>query len=575
MMQLANSKQPKLPERYIVDELIACSDRSSVYAAQDSYSNEKVAIKIFDRSAASVYMQEAAICLELDHPGFVTCRDSFYTTEGIGVIVYDFMSSGTLSELLQSRNGNLALSECRDCLNQMLVALSYLHRLGWIHSDIKPENVFIQISDDGAFNYIIGDVGGCCRAAAAMDGDIGHGTPAYSAPEVLLREQSATSDLYSLGILGYHISVGSLPFIGSINEIQKQHLAGRIRLADIQDGGYREILLSLLHRDPKSRLSCAEDVQYLIDGVYRRENNTTLSHTQIATNKTSESYGIKCHKKPTKISHQKGFGGRSLLIEYHNISDVISPDWRRTTVYSPLGAQWDKEYGLISLGPNGVRSCNPEFQIYQETLSFGDTHAKLVAAKANQVFWANDYQYNFTDLNENSATKSKAHVNEGLIFKRYACIVDKGIAVTEGALNQFMCLYSNNLAQLASFEFPGTIINISDSAEELFIITLDSSNAYLYGVWSINLRDNVVREIKLTTQIRSWHSNAQGLFVLMKAGAIVKVSAKGNRTLGTTTHQDIAAFSVSEIDEDYALIVELRADNYLLEYHTFQKVMEN
>jgi serine/threonine-protein kinase len=116
-------------------------------------------------------------------------------------------------------NGALAYDETRRTLLEVARALAFAHERGVVHRDIKPDNILIN-QEDG--RVMVTDFG---IARAITDGadarltatGMAIGTPAYMSPEQSMgeREVDGRSDLYSLGIVGYQMISGELPFNAS------------------------------------------------------------------------------------------------------------------------------------------------------------------------------------------------------------------------------------------------------------------------------------------------------------------------------------------------------------------------
>src|SRR5947209_9192081 len=150
----------------------------------------------------------------------------------------DWSSDVCSSELGESlgvrlaREGAWPVDRSVRVLRDVADALAYAHARGVVHRDIKPDNILI---DRASGRPMVTDFG-IARAAAGetrltLTG-VAVGTPAYMSPEQAVgeREVDGRSDLYSLGVVAYHMLVGEPPFkAGNTPGMLMKHVAERPR----------------------------------------------------------------------------------------------------------------------------------------------------------------------------------------------------------------------------------------------------------------------------------------------------------------------------------------------------------
>src|SRR2546423_13013204 len=211
-------------DRYRIVEAIGQGGMGRVYKALQSPLDRVVALKILgaghDREPTfnKRFSPEASVTAKLTHPNTITLYDYGRTEDGIFFIAMEFLDGRTLSQAMQ-QEGPLAQERVVHVAQQICRSLREAHALGIIHRDLKPANVmllrqhddhdFVKVLDFGLVKFFHGDnpEGDITNAGTFM------GSPHYIAPEQA-RNQSPDQrcDIYSLGVLLYHMLVGRVPF---------------------------------------------------------------------------------------------------------------------------------------------------------------------------------------------------------------------------------------------------------------------------------------------------------------------------------------------------------------------------
>ena len=246
-----------------------------VYICQDVDDQEKVAVKTyrdadrwFNPLVRNRYRQEALAWVGLEpHPNLVEAR-SIREIDGAVHIFMEFAPGGDLRNRLQC--GPLPLPSALEIGIQVCEALQVIHRHGILHKDLKPENVLF----DEQGHAKLGDFG----LAASLYGDNLKevaGTIFYMAPELIGQGQvGKTADLYSLGVLLYEMLSGVLPFLGTLDEIERQHLSvPPVPLTERDaslDANLERVVLACLAKDPAARPQSAQELENQLKQCYRR-----------------------------------------------------------------------------------------------------------------------------------------------------------------------------------------------------------------------------------------------------------------------------------------------------------------
>ena len=148
--------------------------------------------------------REATALSSLEHPNIVRC---FGVHEPVYVLM-EYLQGPRLSEFIRSRpDGRLSVSDSIRVAIHLGAALEHIHGKGFLHLDVKPDNVVIVHGRPVLFDF------GSLRVRTAARPQQVHGTDPYIAPEELLLEQAGVSaDVFSLGVTLYEMLTGKLPF---------------------------------------------------------------------------------------------------------------------------------------------------------------------------------------------------------------------------------------------------------------------------------------------------------------------------------------------------------------------------
>jgi eukaryotic-like serine/threonine-protein kinase len=198
----------------------------AVYRAWDMRLDREVALKLLRRQEsahsreASAVIDEGRMLAQVRHPNVVTVHGADRSAGRVGLWM-EFIQGQTLEHLLRER-GPFGAGEATLIGLDVCRALSAVHRAGLLHRDIKAHNV---MREHGG-RIVLMDFGTGVEAADPADSADGlAGTPLYLAPEVLDgQEARVASDIYSVGVLLYHLVTGSYPVYGNdVQEIRARH----------------------------------------------------------------------------------------------------------------------------------------------------------------------------------------------------------------------------------------------------------------------------------------------------------------------------------------------------------------
>src|SRR5215207_9631859 len=264
------------PEYWILGEL-GRGGTAIVYLARDRATGEEVAIKLIrpkyleDEEAIARFAREARFVTELAHPNVVGVhRVLDLGASGIALVMAHIDGRTLKQVILEERP--LPQEVVVDVVRQVAAALAAAHRMGIIHRDVKPENIFID-SDGRA---LLADFG-VARSMTAdtqltMNG-VAIGTPSYMAPEQIDGDSiDGRADVYSLGLVAWEMLTGHRPWEGeslyAVLYHQRHHELPSVRelRPDITDR-LADAIAGASEKDPAARWQNMDELIDALDGA--------------------------------------------------------------------------------------------------------------------------------------------------------------------------------------------------------------------------------------------------------------------------------------------------------------------
>jgi serine/threonine-protein kinase len=182
----------------------------------------------------------------------------------------EHVDGGTLESSLDAE-GRLACKTALEVLRGVLGALETAHEQGILHRDVKPANVLL--GKDGAVKLTDFGLGGRSWEEAKPTDGVTSGTPLYMAPELLQgRVASVRTDLWSVGVLAYHMLSGRPPFEGrNLAEVFAAVRTARpARLGPPVPRRLERWIRGCLAREPAGRPACARDALAALEAACGR-----------------------------------------------------------------------------------------------------------------------------------------------------------------------------------------------------------------------------------------------------------------------------------------------------------------
>ncbi len=202
--------------RYLIIDRVGGGGMGVVYKALDTELHRTVALKVLpphlckNPDYLSRFRAEAQAHARLNSPHVVALYSMMDLPAGV-VLVLEYVAGETLDQRIRCQ-GPLPVAEATRMMQQALIGADHIHRMGVVHRDLKPGNIFI--AQDGSIKIV--DFG----VAKLMDGRDHQrgtmvGTLLYMSPEQINgRETDWRSDIYTLGITLFEAVTGRLPFEG-------------------------------------------------------------------------------------------------------------------------------------------------------------------------------------------------------------------------------------------------------------------------------------------------------------------------------------------------------------------------
>lgn len=255
---------------YTILEPLGEGGMASVFLAHEASFDRTVAIKVMashlvkDSHYGERFLREARIVAKLSHPHIVPVYE-------VGVagdhhfLVMEHLTGGDLTSRISK---GLSTDEALQILCDIAGALDFAHAKGYVHRDIKPDNILFR--EDGS--AVLTDFG--IARPRETDVRITHtgtvvGTPKYMAPEQSQGKiLDGRADLYSLGIAFYEMLVGTVPYTGKdAVAVALQHIREPVPRLPDHLVAFQALVDRLMAKDPDRRFQTGADIISAVDAL--------------------------------------------------------------------------------------------------------------------------------------------------------------------------------------------------------------------------------------------------------------------------------------------------------------------
>ncbi len=271
---------PEVAENQIVDNRyrvlgrVGSGGMADVWCAEDTHLQRKVALKVLhhrfaqDQEFVERFRREAESAAGLQHPNVVGVFDRG-GVNGTYYIAMEYLEGRTLKDLIEA---GLTPAAAVGLVRQILEAARFAHRHKVVHRDLKPQNVIV----DAEGHATVTDFG-IARAGVSEITQTGSvmGTAHYLSPEQAQGlDVTASSDLYSIGVILYQALTGAVPFEGEstvavalkqVSEVPQRPSALNPQVSPALDA----VVMRALAKDPAQRFADAESFIAALDAAER------------------------------------------------------------------------------------------------------------------------------------------------------------------------------------------------------------------------------------------------------------------------------------------------------------------
>src|SRR6266516_4502865 len=300
---------------------------ASVFKTWDHRVERIVAIKVLrsldknDSRAVERFRREARAAAALAHPNAVTIYD-FVEEVGQYFLVMEYIHGPTLKQLIGQRR-QLQAREAIEIAAQVCAVLQVAHTRGYIHRDIKPQNIMLAWSGGNAAGGL-GDGGAWVKltdfgivrvaeTAGLTNSGIVLGTADYLSPEQARGENlTASSDLYSLGVVMFEMLAGRPPFIGpTAVSIAMQHAStyppSLHQFNANVPPALEQIVVKALAKEPEDRFLSAAEMQHALYQCVKDLRKQARQHKTIPSPPVASS-NYPLHASGQGQFHPPGYG---------------------------------------------------------------------------------------------------------------------------------------------------------------------------------------------------------------------------------------------------------------------------
>ena len=268
----------KIPN-YEIGKLAGRGGVAEVYLATHTLLDRTVAIKLIspaksDELSDKRFLKEAKVVARLRQSNIISIYD-VGILDGKYYIIMEYLEGGDLKQRIKQV---LTVEQSLKILRQITLAIAHAHDKGFIHRDIKSQNIMFRADGTAVLTDfgIVKDL--TAESGYTVDGT-SIGTPHYMSPEQALGSEKIDwrTDLYSLGVTFYEMLTGSVPyFADSVIAVALKHINDPVPQLPEKFARFQPIIDKLMAKKPEDRFQSAH---YLLREIDKLEGKDLLAET--------------------------------------------------------------------------------------------------------------------------------------------------------------------------------------------------------------------------------------------------------------------------------------------------------
>ena len=346
---------------YLIAQEVGRGGMAVVYAAEDVRLQRLVALKVlppelaFRGDVRERFVREAQTAARLNHPHIVPIY-AVHEEGGLVCFAMALVKGESLAARI-AREPRPTFEDIAHLLEQVADALAYAHACGVVHRDVKPDNVLIDTESGRSMVTDFGIARAAESGSRLTQTGIAVGTPAFMSPEQATgeREIDGRSDIYSLGVVGYLMLAGRLPFEATTTPAMLMKHVSETPMpirAVRPDAPHTlvEILERCLAKQPQDRWDNALQLRDVLRKVQRDGSLLTGAHRPPApAQHETARYGHRSEDWAPRnvLAAAPAPAPREQVGEWHRASQEAKEDWRVAVRQRrrDVQTQWNDQYG--------------------------------------------------------------------------------------------------------------------------------------------------------------------------------------------------------------------------------------